>query len=239
MPLPIPHLSNSGSCRLIARATQNEKDPASDRLRIANNKFGISLAGADAFNYNFADYVSSLEVNMHRFALVTALAALCFVSILGSAQSPAVQLCVAKMQVSGTNNANPVGQDQLMKSLNKQKPDKALSIANVPILPAVPEEALTAAKEKSCDYLVTTNQTDNRSTAGVSKIGGLGTVNTQTNYVTIAYKLTKVSDGSELSSGSFKASNDGPDANQSIGQAMKKIADKVTETIKKAGPVAK
>jgi hypothetical protein len=176
---------------------------------------------------------------MRSFALVSALASLCIFSLPGSAQSPAVQLCVAKMQVSGSNNTNPVGQDQLMKSLNKEKPDKALSIGNVPIPPAVPEEALVAAKEKSCDYLVTTNQVETHSTAGVSKIGGLGTVNTQTNYVTIAYKLTKVSDGSELSSGSFKASNDGTDANPAIGQCMKKVADKVTEAIKKAGPVAK
>ena len=176
---------------------------------------------------------------MHRFALVTALAGLFIFALPGSAQSPAIQLCVAKMQVSGSNNANPVGQDQLMKSLNKEKPDKALSIGNVPIPPAAPEEALAAAKEKGCDYLVTTNQMENRSATNVSKIGGLGTMNTQTNYVTIAFKLTKVSDGSELSSGSLKASNDGPDANPAIGQAMKKIADKVTETIKKAGPVAK
>jgi hypothetical protein len=184
-------------------------------------------------------HVSSLEVNMHRFALVTALAALCIVSIPGSAQSAAVQLCVAAMQVSGSNNTNPAGQDQLIKALNKEKQDKALSIEKAPLPQAMPEEALAAAKEKGCAYVVTTNQTELRSEPGVLVVGGSGRINVQNNYVTIAYKLTKVSDGSGLSSGSFKASSQGPEPSAAIGQSMKKVADKVTETIKKAGPVAK
>jgi len=176
---------------------------------------------------------------MHRFAVVAALAGLCVLPIRGSAQSSAVQLCVANMQVSGSNNTMSGGQEQLIKALNKEKPDKALSIQNVPIPQAVPEDALTAAKAKSCDYLVTTDLTEKRTEQNVVSVGGTGRINMQTNYITTAYKLTKVSDGSELSSGSFKASGEGADPNPIIGQTMKKIADKVTDVIKKAGPVAK
>jgi hypothetical protein len=57
-------------------------------------------------------------------------------------------------------------------------------------------------------------------------------------FVTTEYKLAKVSDGSDMSSGSFKASDRGSPQN-AVGFTMKKVADKVTETIRKAGPVAK
>ena len=143
------------------------------------------------------------------------------------------------MQVSSTSGSDPVGRDLLIKSLSKEKGDKSGSIENVPIPPSVPEDALAVAKQKGCDYVVTTNQTELTSQSSWWGGGGpSGGVNMQTFFVTTAYKLTKVSDGSDMSSGSLKASDKGS-AQNALGFCMKKIADKVTETIRKAGPVAK
>ena len=69
-------------------------------------------------------------------------------------------------------------------------------------------------------------------------MGTFGQTSMPTFYVTTAYQLTKVSDGSEMASGNFKASDRGSEQN-AIGFTMHKIADKVTQAIKKAGPGAK
>ncbi len=124
----------------------------------------------------------------------------------------------------------------LIKSLSKEK-NKGLSIESVPLPPASPEQALAAAKQKGCDYMVATNLTDTHSVNSLST-GRANPINTPTFYATTAYKLTKVSDGSEVSSGSFKAS-DSISEQSALGVTMKKIADKVTDVIRKAGPVAK
>jgi len=174
---------------------------------------------------------------MRRFALFVALVGACISPIPGSAQGPAVQLCVAGMQESGGTDSNLAGRDLLIKFLNKEKKDEGPAIENVPINPSVPADALASAKEKKCDYVVTTNQIDTHSTSSWST-GRTSPVNAPTFYATTAYKLTKVSDGSELSSGSIKAS-DGSSEQAAIGVTMKKIADKVNEAIRKAGPIAK
>ena len=173
---------------------------------------------------------------MQRLALLVAMVAVGIFPILGSAQGPAVQLCVATMQMSGSNDTSPEGRDMLIKSLSKEK-NKGLSIENVPLPPAPPEEAMVAAKQKGCDYMVATNLTDTHSVNSYST-GRANPVNTPTFYATTAYKLSKVSDGSEVSSGSFKAS-DSISEQSALGVTMKKIADKVTDVIRKAGPVAK
>ena len=174
---------------------------------------------------------------MQRFALFVASVGLCIFLIPGPAQGQAVQLCVAGMQVSGVNESSGVGQEALIKFLKKEKPDKALPTESVTIPSSTPEDALVAAKQKGCDYLVTTNETNAHAVDSWST-GRTAPVNTPTFYVTTAYKLNKVSDGSELSSGSFKASDSSSEQN-ALSATMKKIADKVTETIKKAGPIAK
>ena len=171
---------------------------------------------------------------MKRSALLAVLIGSCIFSISGFAQGPSVKLCIANMQVSGTAASNAVGQDQLIKFLGKEKPDKALSIENVPIPQAVPEEAVASAKKKDCDYVVTTNQSESHTD---SSYWGGSNVNMQTFFVTTEYKLTKLSDGSDTSSGSLKASDRGSPQN-AVGFTMKKVADKVTEAIRKAGPLA-
>ena len=174
---------------------------------------------------------------MQRFAFFVAFIGLWFFCVSSSAQNPAVQLCVAGMQVSGGTTSYTLGRDLLIKALNKEKQDKAASIQSVPIAPAAPEEALAAAKQQPCDYLVTTDKVESHVDSSWWA-GPTAGVNMPVFFVTTAYKLTKVSDGSDMSSGSFKAQDKGSEQN-AVAFTMKKIADKVTETIRKAGPITK
>jgi len=169
---------------------------------------------------------------MRHFPLVVFVTLLCSSACIVFAQTP-VQLCVANMQSvnAGTGTA---GRDQLMKFLAKEK-DKSVA-QDVPIEASTPELALQEAKKDNCDYVVTTNQTESHQENSLMT-GPFGQTSMPTYYVTTAYKLTKVSDGSEVSSGSLKASDRGSEQN-AISFTMHKIADKVTQDIKKAGPIS-
>jgi hypothetical protein len=170
---------------------------------------------------------------MRSFTLVSILLGIAFVSAAAFGQSAAVKLCVANMELHGTTVDSTTGRDLLLKFLNKEKPDKALSIEKVPIDASTPSTALTEAVSRKCDYVVTTNQTESHVESSFS-----GTVNLPAFYITMAYELTKVSNGSEVSSDTVKASDHGSEQN-AIGFAMHKIAGKVTDAIKKAEPVTK
>ena len=169
---------------------------------------------------------------MRRFTLVM-LAGVNLLVLPAWSQSSPAQLCVANMQANGLNSPNTFGRDALVKFLGKEK-DKSVAQA-VPIDAYEPEQALQEAKAKNCAYVVTTNQTESHSDS--SNWGTASSVNPINNpifYVTTAFKLTKVSDGADVLSGSTKASDRGSEQN-AIGFTMHKIADKCTEAIKKAG----
>lgn len=156
---------------------------------------------------------------------------LCCFTYAATAQSSPAQLCVANTQMAGKSGAGTDGRDALIKWLGKEK-DKSVA-QDVALDAAEPEQALQQAKSKNCDYLVLTNQTEMHQENSLMT-GAFSTTSMPTFYVTTAYKLVKVSDGSEVSSGNLKASDRGSEQN-AVGFTMHKIADKVTEAIKKAG----
>ncbi len=144
------------------------------------------------------------------------------------AQSGAkTQVCVAKLDANGSAVSPAVVRDDLIKFLDKTKNAQA---EGVPLDVSVPSEAVTAAKTKNCEYVVTTNVTEEHSDTGYT--GGLAGVNMQTFYVTVEYHLLKASDGTEVTKGSAKASDRGSPQNAIIA-TTKKIAEKVNESIKK------
>jgi len=170
---------------------------------------------------------------MRHYPLVVLVAFLCLSFSLATAQSSPAQLCVANVQ-SVTGSTSTVGREALMKFLGKEK-DKSVA-HDVAIDAFEPEQALQQAKDKNCDYLVTTHQTESHEENTLGSGAAFGGTMTPTFYVTTTYKLTKVSDGSELASGNVKASDHGSEQD-AIGATMHKIADKVTQAIKKAGPI--
>lgn len=157
---------------------------------------------------------------------------LCLSACTATAQLSPVQLCVANMQ-SVNEDSSTTGRDLLMKFLSKEK-NKSVA-QDVPIDASTPEHALPEAKSKSCDYLLTTHQTESHQENSVMQaMGTFGQTSMPTYYVTTAYQLTKVSDGSDVANGNFKASDRGSEQN-ALGFTLHKIADKVTEAIKKSG----
>jgi hypothetical protein len=148
--------------------------------------------------------------------------------------APTTQLCVAAVQVGGLQINDPsfsttAVQNAFIKDFAKQKNSR---LETVTLKASAPDDALAEAKEKKCEYVVTTNVAEIHSESGYT--GGLAGVNMQNFFVTVNYKLNKVADGAEQASGSVKAS-DRSGAQTATIETMKKISEKVAGALKNAG----
>lgn len=166
---------------------------------------------------------------MRHFPLVVVTSLLCLFSGIATAQSPPL-LCVANMD-SGPGGGT-TGQDLLLKFLDKGK-NKSVT-QTLPIKASEAAPALDEAKGAHCDYLVTTKQTESHQENSLMSGAAFGATSTPTFFVATAYKLTKVGDGSDVSSGTIKASDHGSEQD-AVAITLHKVADKVTDAIKKAG----
>lgn len=173
-----------------------------------------------------------------RYCLICTLFALVLLCLPPAFAQPAtaVHVCVANLEGAGGGVSPTASRDALIKFLSKQK---NLQLEVAPLNAAGPNDALAEARERKCDYVVTTNLVELHSDLSRSPpVAGTTPVDTQVFHVTVDYKLNKVSDGAEASNGSFKASDQGSPQNATVA-ALRKVADKVADSIKKAGAPAK
>jgi len=139
-------------------------------------------------------------------------------------------VCVGELEGAGGQISGTVARDTLIKYLNKQKKPP---LTSVPLESSLPNEALAEAKQKACEYVVTTNLVEVHTESGYSPGMGMSGVNVPHFFVTTSYKLNKVSDGAEVLSGSFKAQDTGSPQN-AVGFTLNKIAARVDGAIKGA-----
>jgi hypothetical protein len=157
------------------------------------------------------------------------IALLLFVSLpLFADDAAGTHVCVGVLQSAGGGVSGTVARDTLIKWLGKQK--KA-QMQTVPLESSAPDEALAEAKQKNCEYVVTTNLIEDHTESGYTPGMGGTTASIPNFFVTVGYKLNKVSDGSEVGSGSFKAQDTGS-AQNAVGFTLNKVAGKVAQATK-------
>ncbi len=168
---------------------------------------------------------------MYRVAICAIFVALCLASIPILAEDNAgPHLCVGVLEGAGGQISGTVARDTLIKHLNKQKKPP---LTSVPLESSLPDEALAEAKQKACEYVVTTNLVEAHTASAYPPGVSPNAASVPNFFVTISYKLNKVSDGAEASSGSFKAQDTGSTQN-AIGFTLNKMAAKVDGAIKGA-----
>ncbi len=167
---------------------------------------------------------------MSRLATCIILAALCVACLPVLAADSGTHVCVGVLGSAGGQISGTVARDTLIKWLDKQKKPP---LATVPLDSSAPDEALAEAKQKNCEYVVTTNLVEDHTESGYMPGTGGTTASIPNFFVTTSYKLNKVSDGAELSSGTFKAQDTGSPQN-AVGFTLNKIAGKVDGAIKGA-----
>ena len=173
---------------------------------------------------------------MRKFAAFIIFAFILALAGSASAQSAPVRICVSQLDINGPDVSPTATRDALIKFLGKQK---GLQAEEVPLDTADPTAALNQAKDKKCDYLINVTVPEVHTESGytTTQAGGISSqsgVNLLTFFVTTNYKLIKVSDGSEQTSGSVKASDRGSAQTAIIG-TTKKVAEKVAGSIKGGG----
>jgi hypothetical protein len=138
-----------------------------------------------------------------------------------------LRVCVAATETRDPNISPNATRDALIKFLSKQK---GLQAEEVALDTSDFTAAITQAKDKQCDYLIATMVTEVHSESGYTTGGITSNVNLQTFFVTVNYKLNKVSDGAEQATGSYKASDRGS-AQSAVVATTKKIAEKVANSV--------
>lgn len=166
---------------------------------------------------------------MYRFAIFAILVALCLASLPIVAEDTAgTHVCVGVLGSAGGQVSGKVARDNLIKSLNKQKKPP---LAPVPLESFLPAEAMAEAKQRACEYVLITDLVEQHTESGylTAMSGAQGSV--PIFFVTTSYKLKKVSDGTEVASGSFKAQDTGS-AQTAVAFTLSKMAAKVDGAIK-------
>jgi hypothetical protein len=165
---------------------------------------------------------------MNRVAMCTFTVAFLAIAVSAFCQDSASgKLCFGGMQGAGGSTSPTSSRDELIKFLEKQKNLKGTTQA---LNASAPEDAASEAKQKACGYVLTTALTEDHVESAYGP-GVLMSTSIPTFFVTVGYKLVKVSDGSELSSGSAKAQDTGSQQH-AVEFTMNKIAGKVGGALK-------
>ncbi len=167
---------------------------------------------------------------MYRFAICAIFVAACLASFPILAEETAgLHVCVGVMAGAGNQVSGKVARDSLIKALKKQKKPP---LTLVP-LESLPEDQLTEAKQKTCEYLLTTDLVEEHTEQGYLPGVGAYAGSVPIFFVTTSYKLGKISDGTEVTKGSMKAQDTGSPQN-AVEFTMSKIAGKVDGALKGA-----
>jgi hypothetical protein len=178
---------------------------------------------AGSVHYNSGKFP---EVVMRQFVVGLFFVFMLAGALRAFAQTSPARVCVAEVETREPSISPAAVRDALIRFLSKQK---GLEAEEVPLDASDSAAVMTQAKDKKCDRVVDTTVTEVHSESGYT--GGYSGVNLQTFFVTVNYRLSKVSDGAEQASGSLKASDRGS-AQSAVIATMKKTAEKVAEAIK-------
>jgi len=194
---------------------------------------------------------------MHRFTTRALMVWLCLLTLPVLAQeNRIVRVGVAAMQTQASQGLSANwAQDRLVAGLNQQKPDKKqhIKLQGVPLQGGSPEEIENEAKQKNCDYMlstslvelqaVMTSATQPRITSMPTTPPGLGmpppgTTNspqsTTTQYqATVTYRLFRAGDATTTASSSVTYQQNGPPENV-VSQVLGQVVNRVFGDIKKA-----
>jgi hypothetical protein len=139
-----------------------------------------------------------------------------------------VRVGVAVLGSASGGLTGAAGRDRLVKSLNKQKKAQVEATA----LDASGDQISAEARQKNCEFVVVTTQTDMQTGSEVMA-GRTMTSNVPKYTFAVGYKLYRVSDATVVASGSAKA-EDMASPQDVEGQALDSIAKKVASDIKNA-----
>ena len=174
---------------------------------------------------------------MRGFSLPTFVPILCLSCLPAFSQEPAVvHVCVAVLR-SGANTVSVTqARDRLVKALDQQKPDRKLrlSASAVPLESPWGTRAMDEAKEKSCEFVLSTRLTNLETSSAPAASGSLGTDTVPVFDAIVEYELIRTLDGTVFATGSVKA-EDPSSLREAVFAAVARVAAKTIPDIAKNG----
>jgi len=187
--------------------------------------------------------------------LVSLLAALLVTSPCAFPQQLRIIRVGVPVMKNSANRSVPANleRDRLVKALNGEKTDKKLhlKVQGVALEGTSPEDVVSQAESKNCDYIVYTTLIELRTQSDPADLRSPGTINIKPNpqrgaapespessamnpvfQATVEYKLYRNGDPMALSGAPFSAQEAMPDS-EVVGQVMDRIANRVFDEVKK------
>jgi VWFA-related protein len=177
---------------------------------------------------------------MRVFVSRTLFAILCLLCLPVLAQDKDVVLIGVAVLRSGTEKVSVTeARDRLVKALNQQRPDKKLKlrVQAISLEASQGSIALTAAREKNCQFVLFSHLTDLLTSEKSVPSSMTGTLDTLPVFAAkVEYQLERVLDSAEYAVGSAK-SQDASSMRDAVMDAMSQLAGAVFAELKKGGNV--
>jgi hypothetical protein len=155
--------------------------------------------------------------------------AVCLISGFSFSQDNQVRVGVTVLG-SASGITAETARDQLVKTLNKQKKSP---VQAVPLTASAGNQISEEARQKNCQFVVFTDETEAHAEAQTQGKPGVNT-NIPEYHATIEYKVYRISDpATPVATGSAKAHDIGSQGDV-VKQALDNVAKKVTADIKNA-----
>ncbi len=153
-------------------------------------------------------------------------------------QENVIRIAVPLLQ-SGTKEVSPAtGQERLVKSLTQHKPDKKFHspVQAVALASEWGTRALTEAREKKCDFVLSVRVGNLRTDSELSNNGAAGMYDVPVFRAAVEYRITRVIDGAGIAIGSL-AEEDLNSLGTAVDRAISKIAGAALDELAKGGNV--
>lgn len=155
----------------------------------------------------------------------------CFscISALAQQQPPVLRMGVTVLRSTADTVSLIEARDRLIDAINRQKPDKKLGTPLQAVALDAPSGpmAIVEAREKNCQFVLSTHLTNLATTYEASSLDG---TNLPDFHAFIVFQLDRASDGSEVAGGSLEG-DDGASMRNAIWRALSRIASRSSSEI--------
>ena len=176
---------------------------------------------------------------MRRFCLRSLLFLLLLISTAGfSQEKPVVRIGVTPLGNGGDKVSVTTARDHLVKALNHQKVDKqwGVTVQAVALNESAESKALAEARDKNCQFVVTSRLADLHSSEKSVPGSAFGTIdNVPVIQAKVSYEMRRVVDGLEYALGSV--SSEESTITEAVMEAHRRLAPEIVAELKKGGNV--
>jgi len=175
---------------------------------------------------------------MRRWLSGTFLAVLALLCLPALSQDNVLRIGVPMLHNASKDASVDSARDHLIKSLNQHKPDKKVPfvVQAIPLASEWGTRALTEAREKKCEFVLSIRVGNLRTNTQLSNNGAAGMYEVPVFHAAAEYRIIRVIDGAGIAIGSLEEA-DSNFLGAAVDRAISNIAEPALEELAKGGNV--